>query len=262
MKSPFPGMDPYLERHWGDVHTSLVTYARDQLRTQLPRELRVRVEEHVTIESDERRSGVYPDIHVVERTDLPAEQRFANHGLLLAEDEAEIVPIDEPATGRSLYIFDTTTGDRLVTAIEIISFANKSSSREPYLRKQADLRASGVNLVEIDLLRGGKYVLVAPPGRAPTSDPLARYFACVARAISPSLASVYSISLRKPLPKIHIPLRVEDEDALLDLQSLIEQAYGNAGYGDEIDYRRDPVPPLEPDDAAWADQMLREKGLR
>ncbi|MGO9470092.1 MAG: DUF4058 family protein, partial [Isosphaeraceae bacterium] len=20
MKSPFPGMDPYLERHWGDVH--------------------------------------------------------------------------------------------------------------------------------------------------------------------------------------------------------------------------------------------------
>ena len=48
MKSPFPGMDPYLESYWGDVHTSLVTYARDQLRPQLPKDLRVRVEEHVT----------------------------------------------------------------------------------------------------------------------------------------------------------------------------------------------------------------------
>lgn len=30
MPSPFPGMDPYLEAHWGDVHTSLATYARDR----------------------------------------------------------------------------------------------------------------------------------------------------------------------------------------------------------------------------------------
>jgi len=27
MKNPFPGMNPYLEAHWRDVHTSLVTYA-------------------------------------------------------------------------------------------------------------------------------------------------------------------------------------------------------------------------------------------
>ena len=38
-------MDPYLERHWGDVHTSLVTYARDSLQKLLPRDLRARVEE-------------------------------------------------------------------------------------------------------------------------------------------------------------------------------------------------------------------------
>src|SRR5580765_506143 len=25
MKSPFPGMDPYLEARWGDVHQSLIT---------------------------------------------------------------------------------------------------------------------------------------------------------------------------------------------------------------------------------------------
>lgn len=32
MKSPFPGMDPYLEQHWGDVHTSLMVEI-DLIRT-------------------------------------------------------------------------------------------------------------------------------------------------------------------------------------------------------------------------------------
>jgi hypothetical protein len=35
MKSPFPGMDPYLEQNWGEVHTSLIVYARNQLNSQL-----------------------------------------------------------------------------------------------------------------------------------------------------------------------------------------------------------------------------------
>ena len=26
MNSPFPGMDPFLESHWRDVHTSMMTY--------------------------------------------------------------------------------------------------------------------------------------------------------------------------------------------------------------------------------------------
>ena len=34
MASPFPGMDPYLEQFWGDVHHALITYARDQLQPE------------------------------------------------------------------------------------------------------------------------------------------------------------------------------------------------------------------------------------
>ena len=26
MRSPFPGMDPYLEQFWGDVHHTVITY--------------------------------------------------------------------------------------------------------------------------------------------------------------------------------------------------------------------------------------------
>lgn len=36
MKSPFPGMDPWLEDHWRDVHHSFLTYARDDVQPQLP----------------------------------------------------------------------------------------------------------------------------------------------------------------------------------------------------------------------------------
>ena len=50
MKSPFPGMDPYLERHWLDVHGSLNLYIRDELQPQLPADLAARMEESVYVE--------------------------------------------------------------------------------------------------------------------------------------------------------------------------------------------------------------------
>ena len=67
MKSPFPGMDPYLEQHWRDVHHALITYARDQLRPMLPHDLRPRIEERVFVESDDGEPlEIYPDVYVVE----------------------------------------------------------------------------------------------------------------------------------------------------------------------------------------------------
>ena len=54
MKSPFPGMDPYLERYWGDIHTSLIVYARNQLNAQLPDDLQARVEESAGVDIEPR----------------------------------------------------------------------------------------------------------------------------------------------------------------------------------------------------------------
>jgi Protein of unknown function (DUF4058) len=68
MKSPFPGMDPYLERHWGDVHQSAITYIRDWLQPRLPGDLRARAQERVFIDvPDPLRGEYYPDVRVVER---------------------------------------------------------------------------------------------------------------------------------------------------------------------------------------------------
>jgi len=68
MKSPFPGMDPYLERHWGDVHSSIITFAKQALQPQLGGDLVARSEERVYIDDDEalRRQHRVRDVRVCE----------------------------------------------------------------------------------------------------------------------------------------------------------------------------------------------------
>ncbi len=67
MPSPFPGMDPYLEAHWRDVHSRPIIYSCDQLQSRLPSDLRARVEERVLIDSPPAAPrAAYPDVRVVE----------------------------------------------------------------------------------------------------------------------------------------------------------------------------------------------------
>jgi hypothetical protein len=63
------------------------------------------------------------------------------------------------------------------------------------------------------------------------------------------------------LPAIAIPLRDSDADVPLDLQPLVDRCYLTGAY-DDLDYTRAPDPPLESDHAAWADDVLRQKGIR
>src|SRR4051794_32714638 len=104
MKSPFPGMDPYLEQQWGDVHTTMAVFMREQLRPQMPPALAVRIEEYVTklTERDEpgdRPSRYNPDARVVERATPLA---TSSEAVSVAEaSEPLIVPIgDDPQTLR------------------------------------------------------------------------------------------------------------------------------------------------------------------
>lgn len=85
MPSPFPGMDPYLERHWGDVHTRLITYASDQLQKILPRDLRARVEERVVVAQWDRTRSLFPDVRVIETR--PGSGRASRGGTVAAVAE-------------------------------------------------------------------------------------------------------------------------------------------------------------------------------
>jgi hypothetical protein len=67
--------------------------------------------------------------------------------------------------------------------------------------------------------------------------------------------------LDRPLKPMRIPLRAKDEDVILELQPLVEQAYHRGRYGN-IDYSRPLDPPLEKDEAAVAERFLQEAGKR
>jgi hypothetical protein len=266
MPSPFPGMDPYLEAHWRDIHASLVVYASDALQGVLPRRLRARVEERVLLETPMGlgHHPLFPDVRVVEyrpesRRGLEArpEAGAVMAESLLVETETESI------TETFLEIIDRESGNRVVTVIEFLSPSNKSPgpNREQYLRKQREVCSSDSNLVEIDLNRFGTHTLafplvhLKPQGRTV-------YMACVRRATLRGKAQVYPMPLWERLPVVKVPLRRDDADVPLDLQALVEQCYRNGGYEGTLDYAADPDPPLVGADLEWAEEWLHEKGLR
>src|SRR5580658_2686956 len=124
MPSPFPGMDPYLERHWGDVHARLIIYASDQLNKALPSDLRARVEERVFVETPEGHRPIIPDIRIVKRRIPGREPIRAAGGAAIAEPL--IVPLDEPITESYIEIRDVSAGHRVITVIEVLSLSNKT----------------------------------------------------------------------------------------------------------------------------------------
>ena len=262
MPSPFPGMDPYLEKHWGDVHASLVTYARNQLQKVLPKDLRARVEERVVISGLSRAPrSLYPDVRVIETEGK--RRRAAKGAASVAIAEPVVIELpDEPETQTFVEIRDLSAESRVVTVLEVLSPSNKkpSDGQEQYLRKQLELLQARVSLVELDLLREGDWI-VALPLDAVKPKLRTTYRVVVRRGWQRFQADYYPIPLTDRLPTVRVPLRPTDPEVPLDLQSLIDQCYEDGAY-DDIDYQSDLEPPLSGTIADWAAKLLRHKQHR
>jgi len=266
MTNPFPGMNPYLEDRavWNDFHARLVVYISNQLQTQVRPRYVARVEERVYLEFAARE--IVPDVAFFHR-----KQPDIDGGVAVLErecDDALVLKVEEvPHTETFVQIFDRQDNMRLVTVIEVLSPSNKeahSEGHDLYLRKQREILRSEVNLVEIDLLRGGEYTVAAPQKLLQANAPNGwHYLVSVNCYYDRSLYYVYPRTVRERLPTIPIPLLPDDKPARLDVQAVVEQCYVDGAYADTIDYRRDPPPPaFSEEDARWMDALLREKGLR
>src|SRR5437660_3170556 len=119
MKSPFPGMDPFLERHWEDVHTRLIGYVADALQPQLSEDLIARMEEKVYVEDESELRLRRPDVRVVEKPTPWAPEAGAVSTAVL-DEPILLEPKGDPIRQRSVLIYDSA-GHRIVTAIEILS---------------------------------------------------------------------------------------------------------------------------------------------
>jgi hypothetical protein len=261
MKSPFPGMDPYLESRWGDVHNKLVTYVAEAIQADLPPELRARSEERVLLESThERLAEFVADVGVTSTGG--AGRRGHTRSPATTLEPVLVDFVEEPLVHRFVKIIDVASGNRVITIIEILSPWNKRFGRlnRSYKRKLDHYADSGVSLVEVDLLRGSrKHLHVDETRLAP--EKRADYYVCVRRSTSLDRYEVYPIHLRERLPRVPIPLRPREDDLGLELQPLIDHVYVAGGH-DDIDYSIPPRPPLDDADAAWADELLRAAGKR
>ncbi|OJW17076.1 MAG: hypothetical protein BGO49_07985 [Planctomycetales bacterium 71-10] len=250
MPSPFPGMNPWLERPdvWHDFHSAYLPLLRRQLVRQVSPRYAVKIDENVYIHEEgvEARGRFRPDLGVTYRGDETsvrptAVEIAAPVRLRLPDEDVERLPYLEIVDGRS---------EELITVLELLSPTNKrrGDNRTSYLNKRAAIRAGGVNLVEIDLLRGEPPMPVL--GRPPCA-----YSVLVGRTERGPEVDFWPIGLRDPLPVIPVPLREPDADARLDLKAALDEAYDDAAYQFRI-YEGPPDPPLSPEDEAWAREFL------
>jgi Protein of unknown function (DUF4058) len=262
MKSPFPGMDPYLESKWPEVHARLIVYASNQINGKLPRDLQANIEENVGVyDCEEYSRAIRPDLHISEDSTIEADAK--NDATVEADLAVATKPMivkRPPHPTRHIEIRDAD--ERLVTAIEFISPWNKVGilNRENYTRKQRDYLDANVNLVEIDLVRQGAYVLAAPLSEVPEQE-LSTYLMCVFRSTKPDRFELYRAPIQSSLPNLPIPLRPDEPDIVLELQPLIDACYRDGRY-DRINYQVPPKAKFSLDDTSWMEARLREQGKR
>ncbi len=266
--NPFPGMNPYLERHWRDVHARLIVYACDSLQAQLPDGLIARIEERVYVDYPRESITrlIHPDIRVSDlRQPVPSSSAGTAAAVLEAVDISSRIIVEEeevPIVETYIEVVDPA-GGLVITVIEVLSVADKvpGEGLEVYLNKQKGLLEAGVNLVEIDLLRTGQRVVSLSPTSL-LQFVNVPYLVCVFRSWQPRQREVYPIALNQPLPKVAVPLRPSDADVVLDLQQLLQRCYEVGRYDRLINYSHDPDPPLDAEGMNWLHQLLVEKGLR
>jgi hypothetical protein len=213
------------------------------------------MEERVYVEAFESEAKQYvPDVHVYE-TRRPVASSIPS-GATAAVAEPIVVQVPAEITERFIQILDVRSGGRVVTVIEVLSPANKlpGRGRKEYQAKQFQYLEAGVNVVEIDLLRIGQHTTLARLGLI-SPEKITTYHVSTFRASRPEFFEYYRIPLRTPLPRLPIPLRATDPDAVLDLQAILDTAYDRGRY-DDIDYSRPLQPPLDPADQQWADQLF------
>jgi hypothetical protein len=260
-------MDPFLEHpdDFADVHGSVIVCLKEAINALLPAGYFAR---------NQLRSWVEMTYRVVSsglEDWRPEPEQVRSNGAstsVLAPTQNRRLQIELVQDERHesyLSIFQKRGhGRKLVTHIEFLSPGNKSAGsacRAGYFQKTAEIIASQVNLVEIDLLRGGTHTTAVPEKALAERVGHYDYHVCIRRTDWPDKLDVFWIRLEDRLPVIEIPLLPDDAPIPVDLQPLLDHAYQAGSYGEDINYNdlKGIVPPLSPAQARRARKLLRTR---
>jgi hypothetical protein len=229
MPSPFPGMDPYLEhpKLWPAFQHQLLACLYQILLPGLVDRYRARVGNRTYV------------------SEMPL---FTS--IIREEYTEEFIEIR------------TRTDNRLVTLLEVVSPANKTTpaGRQTYLDKRKEAVSQKAGIVEIDLVLQGKPTLTYSRDGLPEFD----HAVSVTKPNAPDRYEIYTATIQRRLPKFKLPLAVDDKDTLLDLQAAFGRAYDLGGFVSLIDYKGQPPPdvPLSSVYKAWIEDLLKQQKLR
>ncbi|WP_342745945.1 DUF4058 family protein [Brunnivagina elsteri] len=259
--SPFPGMNPYLENplFWSEIHNLLIAAIFRKLNPQLRPKYKVAIEKRVYQTTDEDSLLVGIADVAIQTVQKIQPQEPASIAVASPVVEAVTVDLAMPETVKETYleVRDVSTKE-VVTVIEILSPKNKrpGEGRNTYMKKRLQILGSYTNLVEIDLLRDGK------PIQQQQNNIQTDYRILLSRASQRPKADLYPFNLPNPIPSFPLPLRENDTEPLLEIQTLISELYDEGNYDLVIDYSQQPVPIISRENAAWVDDILKQKGLR
>lgn len=256
MRSPFPGMDPFLETGvlWEGFHATLIGEIDRTLAPLLPdryvADIVTRSYDVLADEDGREPLPFAPDLQVT----VPAEEVVppaVNPEWMVIKTFAS-----EPFREWFCEIRDPSDDELLVTSIEVLSPSNKRKGTEgwrQFLRKRQGLLSAKANLVEIDLLRGGSRL----PMRSAWPD--SPYTLLVCRGAEKRRCRIQRTHYRESLPVVSVPLMPTDADVPLDLQPLIDAVYAGSRYHRRIDYAETLDPPLPAADVQWLVDTLKAR---
>ncbi len=257
LRSPFPGMDPYLEdpRGWAGAHDALIAIVREMLNGSIGPGFIADGGTSVYILSPEERRWMYTDVFVIETPTLASAP--IGRGTIATPLRINVAA-PETISQSTILIRDRASRE-VITVIEILSPVNKgpeggarpwASARAEFLRMRQEVMQSTTHWLELDLLRAGE--------RPAEARGISAYYALLKRGGGSEL-ELWPCALREPLPTIAVPLAFGHEDVPLDLQGALDTLFARYRYAELLDYRATPpAPAFTSDDARWVAERVRQ----
>jgi hypothetical protein len=248
-------MDPFIEASglWREFHDRLIGDLEQALSSRVPEQyfVRLSVRSYLVLDDqaqDEasRRPGVAAARGTAARPENTKSRAAGSSARGKAAQEpplSMLAPLDMEEREIFIEIHQVRPERRLVTGIEILSPANKqpgTTGWDEYLKKRRAYLNGEANLVEFDLLRGGRRM---PMRQAWPNSP---YYILVARREQVPRCQAWRAHSASPLPRLPIPLGRSDPDIEIDLQPMVDAIYERTQFASLIDYRRPITPPLSP----------------
>lgn len=254
MPSPFPGMNPYLEfpALWSEFHNRLIVALSDVLTPQLRPKYYAAVETRTYLDDGESDLLVgIPDTIVLSVRGNNTPSQSPN---VTTKTQPKQIQLPMPTEVKERYLEIREVGTHtVITAIEVLSPKNKrqGEGRSIYQKKRLRILGSSSHFIEIDLLRDNSPMPMI--GVEEASD----YRIVVSRANTRPIADLYAFRLQESIPNFALPLKPEDAELEVNLQSIVLDVYDRASYDFRIDYNQ-PVPPpkLSETDRIWVDRLL------